>query len=60
MLANLPGVSYESAPKRFRETRSTILDWRHFLTERLRCAVQYSTETPDRMFDGIDWGGHRP
>jgi len=26
MLANLPGVSYESAPKRFRETRSTILD----------------------------------
>jgi len=27
MLANLPGVSYESAPRRFRETRSTILDW---------------------------------
>jgi hypothetical protein len=26
MLANLPDVSYESAPKRFRETRSTILD----------------------------------
>jgi hypothetical protein len=33
MLANLPGVSYERAPKRFRETRSTILDWQHFLTE---------------------------
>ena len=26
MLANLPGVSYESASRRFRETRSTILD----------------------------------
>jgi hypothetical protein len=25
--ANLPGVSYESAPRRFRETRSTILNW---------------------------------
>ncbi len=23
--ANLPGVSYKSAPRRFRETRSTIL-----------------------------------
>jgi hypothetical protein len=33
MLANLPGVSYESAPRRFRETRSTILDWRNSLTE---------------------------
>ena len=27
ILANLPGVSYKSAPRRFRETRSTILDW---------------------------------
>jgi hypothetical protein len=26
ILANLPGVSYESAPSRFRETRGTILD----------------------------------
>ena len=26
ILANLPSVSYESAPRRFRETRSTILD----------------------------------
>jgi len=26
MLANFPGVGYESAPRRFRETRSTILD----------------------------------
>ena len=43
MLANLPGVSYESAPKRFRETRSTILDCEDFLTELLRCAVPYST-----------------
>lgn len=33
MLANLPGVSYESAPRRFRETRSTMLDWENFLTE---------------------------
>jgi len=33
MLANLPGVSYEREPKRFRETRSTIRDWQHFLTE---------------------------
>ena len=43
MLANLPGVSYESAPKRFWETRSTILDWEDFLTELLRCAVPYRT-----------------
>jgi hypothetical protein len=46
ILANLPDVSYESAPRRFRETRSTILDQEDFLTALLRCAVQYSTETP--------------
>jgi len=33
MLANLPGVSYKSASRRFRETRSTILDWQDFLTK---------------------------
>jgi len=33
MLANLPGVSYESAPGRFRETRSTILDCENSLIE---------------------------
>src|SRR5580704_13006965 len=27
ILANLPGVSYNSAPRRFRETRTTILNW---------------------------------
>jgi hypothetical protein len=46
MLANLPGVGYESAPRRFRETRSTILEWQEFLLELLPCAVQYSTGRP--------------
>jgi hypothetical protein len=48
MLANLPGVGYESAPRRFRETRSTILEWQDSFIELLRCAVQYSTATPSR------------
>jgi hypothetical protein len=33
ILANLPGVSYESAPRRFRETRSTILNWQDSVIE---------------------------
>src|ERR1700675_2649513 len=44
ILANPPGVSYKSAPRRFRETRSTYCD---VFTVLLCCAVQYSTETPD-------------
>jgi hypothetical protein len=61
MLANLAGVSYESAPTRFREIRSTILDEEDFPTLLLRCAVQYSTEatrggrpTPDESRWGIE------
>jgi hypothetical protein len=33
ILANLPGVSYESAPRRFRETRSTILNYQNSVIE---------------------------
>jgi hypothetical protein len=33
MLANLAGVSYESAPRRFREIRSTVLDEEDLPTE---------------------------
>jgi hypothetical protein len=39
----LPGVSYKSAPRRFRETRSTCKD---SLAKFLWSAVQYSTEQP--------------
>jgi hypothetical protein len=48
MPANLLGVSYKSAPRRFRGTRSTILDYEDFLTKLLRYAVQYSTGAPFR------------
>src|SRR5580704_6018034 len=41
ILANPPGVSYKSEPRRFRETRST---WWDSFTVLLCCAVQYSTE----------------
>src|SRR5208282_290830 len=43
ILANPPGVSYKSAPRGFRETRSTRKD---SLAEFLWSAVQYSTESP--------------
>jgi hypothetical protein len=45
ILANPPGVSYESAPRGFRETRSTR---KHSLAESLRSAVPYSTESHDK------------
>ena len=35
-----------------RETRSAILDCENFLTQLLRCIVQYSTETPSRVRSG--------
>ena len=40
MLANLPGVSYESAPRQFRETRITVANWENFLTGLFSHAVQ--------------------
>jgi hypothetical protein len=54
ILANLPGVSYESAPRRFRETRSTILNWQDSVIERLPRTVPNSTAAPNRIFDGMD------
>jgi hypothetical protein len=55
MLANLPGVGYESAPRRVRETRSTILEWQDSLIELLHRAVQYSTGTPSRAGKRESW-----
>ena len=42
----LPGVSYESAPGKFREARSTTAYEKQRLKESLPCAVQYRTDTP--------------
>ena len=55
MLANLPGVGYESAPRRFRETRSTIPEWQDSLIE-LRVA-QFNTaqeRPPGRVAANMD------
>jgi hypothetical protein len=49
-----------AAPRRFGKTRSTITNCRDSLTESLRCAVQYSTGTPDGPQDQTqvsDWHG---
>jgi hypothetical protein len=43
ILANSLGVSYQSAPRGFREIRSTRED---YLAEFLWSAVQFSTESP--------------
>src|SRR5580693_2240554 len=59
ILANLPGVSYESAPRRFRETRSTILNWQDSVIERSPRTVPYSTAAANRIFDGVTSPSHK-
>jgi hypothetical protein len=53
MLANPLGRQLrERAQKISGDQKSTILDWKNFLTELLRCIVQYSTETRSRAHSG--------
>ncbi len=62
ILANPPSVSYKSAPRGFRETRSTHQD---SLAECLWSAVQNSTETPCLAASAVrssgnSWSGGAP
>ncbi len=53
MLANPLGRRLrERAQKISGDKKSTILDWKNFLTELLRCIVQYCTETRSRAHSG--------